>query len=155
MSLEKGVGSGSVNQRNGSADPDPHQQTVPDPQHCRLHTHTHLEPGLHLHLGHEDAAPEPRVHDHLAEVGAGGLQGGQGGHVQPAHDQADHLLRQVQDRAPGGGGGRGRSTGGRGCGSAFNRVSGSGSRRAKITHKSRIFFLKVHVLKCWMASFVS
>ncbi len=31
-------------------------------------------------------------------------------------------------------------------------VSGSGSRRAKITHKSRNFF-KVHVLKCWMASF--
>jgi hypothetical protein len=32
--------------------------------------------------------------------------------------------------------------------------SGSGSRRAKITHKSRKF-LKVHVLKCWMASFES
>jgi hypothetical protein len=30
--------------------------------------------------------------------------------------------------------------------------SGSGSRRAKVTHKSRNF-LKVHVLKCWMASF--
>ncbi len=40
-------------------------------------------------------------------------------------------------------------------GSGFNRVSGSGSgsRRAKMTHKSRIFFFKVHVLKCWMASF--
>jgi hypothetical protein len=30
--------------------------------------------------------------------------------------------------------------------------SGSGSRRAKITHKSR---KKFHVLKCWMASFES
>ncbi len=120
MSLKKGVwsgvGSGSVSQRNGSADPDPHQ-TVTDPQHSSLHTH--LKPGFHLHLGHEDAAPEPRVHDHLAEVGAGGLQGGQRGHVQPAHDQADHLLRQVQDRAPGGGG-RGRSTGGQGCGSTHS-----------------------------------
>jgi hypothetical protein len=27
-----------------------------------------------------------------------------------------------------------------GCGSGFNRVSESGSRRAKMTHKSRIFF---------------
>jgi hypothetical protein len=31
--------------------------------------------------------------------------------------------------------------------------SGSGSRRAKMTHKSRQKFVKVHVLKCWMASF--
>jgi hypothetical protein len=31
--------------------------------------------------------------------------------------------------------------------------SGSGSRRAKMTHKSREKFVKVHVLKCWMASF--
>jgi hypothetical protein len=30
---------------------------------------------------------------------------------------------------------------------------GSGSRRAKMTHKSRQYFVKVHVLKCWMASF--
>ncbi len=33
--------------------------------------------------------------------------------------------------------------------------SGSGSRRAKMTHKSRKKLLKVHVLKCWMASFES
>jgi hypothetical protein len=33
--------------------------------------------------------------------------------------------------------------------------SGSGSRRAKMTHKSRKKFEKVHVLKCWMASFES
>jgi hypothetical protein len=33
--------------------------------------------------------------------------------------------------------------------------SGSGSRRAKMTHKSRQKFVKVHVLKCWMASFES
>jgi hypothetical protein len=33
--------------------------------------------------------------------------------------------------------------------------SGSGSRRAKITHKSRKKFLRVHVLKCWMAFFES
>ncbi len=33
--------------------------------------------------------------------------------------------------------------------------SGSGSRRAKMTHKSRKKFVKVHVLKCWMASFES
>jgi hypothetical protein len=33
--------------------------------------------------------------------------------------------------------------------------SGSGSRRAKMTHKVENFFLKVHVLKCWMASFES
>ena len=33
--------------------------------------------------------------------------------------------------------------------------SGSGSRRAKMTHKSRKIFFKVHVLKCWMASFES
>ena len=33
--------------------------------------------------------------------------------------------------------------------------SGSGSRRAKITHKSRKKLVKVHVLKCWMASFES
>jgi hypothetical protein len=41
-------------------------------------------------------------------------------------------------------------------GSGFNRVSGfgPGSRRAKMTHKSRKNF-KVHVLKCWMASFES
>ncbi len=32
--------------------------------------------------------------------------------------------------------------------------SGSGSRRAKMTHISRQKFVKVHVLKCWMASFV-
>jgi hypothetical protein len=30
--------------------------------------------------------------------------------------------------------------------------SGSGSRRAKMTHKSRKKFVKVHVLKYWMAS---
>ncbi len=29
--------------------------------------------------------------------------------------------------------------------------SGSGSRRAEMTHKSRKKFVKVHVLKCWMA----
>jgi hypothetical protein len=40
-------------------------------------------------------------------------------------------------------------------GSGFNRVSGSGSRRAKMTHQSRKFLLKVHILKCWMASFES
>jgi hypothetical protein len=28
----------------------------------------------------------------------------------------------------------------------------SGSKRAKMTHKSRKKFVKVHVLKCWMAS---
>jgi hypothetical protein len=33
--------------------------------------------------------------------------------------------------------------------------SGSGSRRAKMTHKSRKKFVKVHVLKCGMASFES
>jgi hypothetical protein len=33
--------------------------------------------------------------------------------------------------------------------------SGSGSRRAKMTHKSRKKFVKVHFLKCWMASFES
>ncbi len=33
--------------------------------------------------------------------------------------------------------------------------SGSGSRRAKMTHKSRKKFVKVHVLKCWLASFES
>ncbi len=33
--------------------------------------------------------------------------------------------------------------------------SGSGSRRAKMAHKSRKKFVKVHVLKCWMASFES
>ncbi len=33
--------------------------------------------------------------------------------------------------------------------------SGSGSRRAKLTHKSRKILVKVHVLKCWMASFES
>jgi hypothetical protein len=33
--------------------------------------------------------------------------------------------------------------------------SGSGSRREKMTHKSRKKFVKVHVLKCWMASFES
>ncbi len=33
--------------------------------------------------------------------------------------------------------------------------SESGSRRAKMTHKSRQKFVKVHVLKCWMASFES
>jgi hypothetical protein len=40
-------------------------------------------------------------------------------------------------------------------GSVFNRASGSGSRRPKITHKSRKKLVKVHVLKCWMASFES
>jgi hypothetical protein len=33
--------------------------------------------------------------------------------------------------------------------------SESGSRRAKMTHKSRQQFVKVHILKCWMASFES
>ncbi len=33
--------------------------------------------------------------------------------------------------------------------------SRSGSRRAKMTHKSRKKLVKVHVLKCWMASFES
>jgi hypothetical protein len=33
--------------------------------------------------------------------------------------------------------------------------SESGSRRAKMTHKSRKIFVKVYVLKCWMASFES
>ena len=33
--------------------------------------------------------------------------------------------------------------------------SRSGSRRAKLTPKSRKIFVKVHVLKCWMASFES
>jgi hypothetical protein len=36
-----------------------------------------------------------------------------------------------------------------------NPESGSGSRRAKMTHKSKQKFVKVHVLKCWMASFES
>jgi hypothetical protein len=31
----------------------------------------------------------------------------------------------------------------------------SGSRRAKMTCKSRKKFVKVHVLKCWMVSFES
>ncbi len=31
--------------------------------------------------------------------------------------------------------------------------SESGSRRAKVTHKSRKKLVKVHVLKCWMASY--
>jgi hypothetical protein len=43
-----------------------------------------------------------------------------------------------------------------GCGSGSgldpDSESRSGSRSAKMTHKSRKFF-KVHVLKCWMASF--
>ncbi len=30
---------------------------------------------------------------------------------------------------------------------------GSGSRRAKMPQKSRQYLVKVHVLKCWMASF--
>jgi hypothetical protein len=34
-SLKKGVGSGFISQRYGSADPDPHQH-VTDPQHCLL-----------------------------------------------------------------------------------------------------------------------
>jgi hypothetical protein len=33
--------------------------------------------------------------------------------------------------------------------------SGSGSRRARMTHKSRKKLVKIHVLKCWMASFES
>ena len=33
--------------------------------------------------------------------------------------------------------------------------TGSGSMRAKMTHKSRKKLVKVHVLKCWMASFES
>ncbi len=33
--------------------------------------------------------------------------------------------------------------------------SRSGSRRAKMIHKSRKKLVKVHVLKCWMASFES
>ncbi len=33
--------------------------------------------------------------------------------------------------------------------------SGSGSRRAKMTHKGRKKLVKVHVFKCWMASFES
>jgi hypothetical protein len=33
--------------------------------------------------------------------------------------------------------------------------SGSGSRRAKMTHKSRKKVKKFHVLKCWMFSFES
>jgi hypothetical protein len=36
-SLKKGVGSGSIGQRYGSADPDPHQN-VTNPQHCRWAT---------------------------------------------------------------------------------------------------------------------
>jgi hypothetical protein len=48
-------------------------------------------------------------------------------------------------------------------GSGFNRVNGSGfGIRIRIQegkndqrHKSRTFFFKVHVLKCWMASFES
>ena len=40
-------------------------------------------------------------------------------------------------------------------GSGFNRAHGSGSRRAKMTHKSRKNMVNVHVLKCWMASFES
>jgi hypothetical protein len=33
--------------------------------------------------------------------------------------------------------------------------SGSESRRAKMNHKSRQKFVKVHVLKCWMTCFES
>jgi hypothetical protein len=33
--------------------------------------------------------------------------------------------------------------------------SGSGSRRAKMTHKGRKIIKKFHVLKCWMFSFES
>jgi hypothetical protein len=38
-------------------------------------------------------------------------------------------------------------------GSGFNQLSGSGSRRAKMTHKNRKKFTKFHVLKCRMFSF--
>jgi hypothetical protein len=41
------------------------------------------------------------------------------------------------------------------CGSGSGFGIGSGSRRAKMTHKSRKKFVKVYVLKCWMASFES
>jgi hypothetical protein len=37
---------------------------------------------------------------------------------------------------------------GGGSASGFNQVSESGSRRAKMTHKSRKKFVKIHVLKC-------
>jgi hypothetical protein len=40
-------------------------------------------------------------------------------------------------------------------GSVFNQVnvSASGSRRAKITHTNRIFFINFMFFKCWMFSF--
>jgi hypothetical protein len=42
------------------------------------------------------------------------------------------------------------SRGQKGTGSRI-RIPNTGSRRAKMTHKSRKKMLKVHVLKCWMA----
>ncbi len=44
-----------------------------------------------------------------------------------------------------------------GFGSGFKQVSGSGSgsRRAKMTHKKVEKIKKFHVLKCWMFSFES
>ncbi len=41
MMKTEGSGSGSISQRHGSADPDPHQNVM-DPQHCREHS-DHVE----------------------------------------------------------------------------------------------------------------
>jgi hypothetical protein len=36
MTKIAGSGSGSISQRHGSADPDPHQNVI-DPEHCKIH----------------------------------------------------------------------------------------------------------------------
>ncbi len=46
-SLKKGVGSGSISQRYGSADPDPHPN-VTVPQHCRIHWTRSLDPAKNI-----------------------------------------------------------------------------------------------------------
>jgi hypothetical protein len=38
-----GSASGSISQRHGSADPDPHQNVI-DPEHCHKHRKKYLEP---------------------------------------------------------------------------------------------------------------
>jgi hypothetical protein len=68
MKIE-GSGSGSISQRHGSADPDPHQNVI-DPQHCFV-GHACL-PDRHCEDGQD---PEQRrVGPHQLHAGGGGAQ---------------------------------------------------------------------------------
>jgi hypothetical protein len=130
-------GSGSISQRHGTADPDLHQNVM-DPERCFVYWYL----------------AGPRAGDTcLSWACPGRSRGGGAGPpgTAPSSGRASgsrYCPAPASSHAPAHQGQQGYFW--QGFGSRFNQVSGSsgsGSTRAKMTHKSRIF-LEFYVLKC-------